>query len=264
MLVWQGKGLGWRRDTPDIRDHRFAAPQSLLPSTLPLTVDLRPHMPGVYDQGQLGSCTANAIGAAIEYGQRRERRHEFVPSRLYIYYNERVLENSVASDCGAEIRDGIKSVATQGVCQENPPGGRYSDITIWPYNEQAVYTRPPEICYTEAAKNLVKGYARVDASVDALEQCLAVGFPVVFGVSLYSSFESDLIARTGVVLMPQPNERSLGGHAMLLVGYLHNDRLWIVRNSWGTGWGQRGYCLMPYAYLTNPDLASDFWAIRLV
>lgn len=259
-MAWQGKGLGWRHDTPDMRDHLFSAPQSLLPATLPLSVDMRPQMPGVYDQGQLSSCTANAIGAAIEYALRHEKRHEYVPSRLFIYYNERVIENSAASDCGAEIRDGIKSVISQGVCPESP----YPQRAVWPYNEQAVFSRPPEECYRDARTDLVKGYARIGQSVEQLEQCLAVGFPVIFGTTLYQSFESDLVAHTGVVLMPQSNEKSLGGHAMLMVGYLHNDRLWIVRNSWGKGWGRGGYCLFPYQYLTNPDLADDFWAIRSV
>jgi C1A family cysteine protease len=262
-LAWQGKGLGWRHDLPDFRDHRFSAPQTLLPQTLPVTIDMRPHMPGIYDQGQLGSCTGNAIAAAIEYQQRQERRHEFVPSRLFIYYNERQIENSVASDSGAEIRDGIKSVVSQGVCQENPPPP-YSDLTVWPYNEQAVFSRPPEVCYVQAKKNLVKGYARVGQSVSELEQCLAIGFPVIFGIAVYSSFESDQVARTGVVPMPRSSEESLGGHAVLCVGYFHHDRQFIVRNSWGTGWGQHGYCLMPYDYLTNPDLADDFWAIRSI
>lgn len=262
MLVWQGKGLGWRKDIPDFRDHRFAAPLTLLPASLPLTVDMRSGMPGIYDQGQLSSCTANAIAAAIEYLQRKDRLHEVVPSRLFIYYNERVMENSVASDCGAEIRDGIKCVISQGACQENPPSGRYSDVTIWPYHEPAVFARPLEACYAEAHKNLVKGYARIDQSVEAFEQCLAIGFPIVFGMALYESFESELVAHTGVVLLPQTTEKSLGGHAMLIVGYLHNDRLWIVRNSWGPGWGKNGYCFIPYSYLINPDLADDFWAIR--
>jgi C1A family cysteine protease len=217
-------------------------------------------MPGIYDQGQLGSCTANAIAAAIEYAQRKERYREYVPSRLFIYYNERVMENSVASDSGAEIRDGIKSVISQGVCPESP----YADRAVWPYDEPAVFTRPVEACYADAHKDLVKGYARVAQSVDAMEQCLAVGFPIIFGMTLYTHFESDLVARTGVVLMPQMSEKCLGGHAMLIVGYFHNDRLFIVRNSWGKGWGQKGYCLMPYAYLTNPDMASDFWAIRSI
>lgn len=258
MLAWQGKGLGWRKDTPDFRDHRFSAPITLLPTTLPLEVDMRPRMPGVYDQGQLSSCTANAIGAAIEYLQRKNHLHEYVPSRLFIYYNERVRENSVASDCGAEIRDGIKSVILDGVCPESP----YPERAVWPYSEPAVFTRPLEQCYTDARKDMIKGYAKVGQSTDAFEQCLAIGFPIVFGMTLYESFESDLVARTGVVLLPQTTEKSLGGHAMLIVGYLHNDRLWIVRNSWGKSWGQRGYCLVPYSYLINPELAGDFWAIR--
>jgi C1A family cysteine protease len=258
--AWQGRGLGWRRDTLDFRDHLFTVPQMLVPATLPLVVDMRSRMPGIYDQGQLSSCTGNAIAAAIEYLQRTGRRREYVPSRLFIYYNERVMENSVASDAGAEIRDGIKSVVKVGVCPESPYPGR----TVWPYNEQAVFARPLEDCYKDAATDLVKGYARVEQSVAALEQCLATGFPIVFGAALYESFGTEAVARSGMIPLPQTSEKLSGGHAILLCGYFHNDRHFIVRNSWGKEWGQHGYCLMPYSYITSPDLCGDFWAIRSI
>jgi C1A family cysteine protease len=105
---------GWIPDLPDHRDHLFAAPSRVL-SALPQSADLRSSCPGVYDQGQLGSCTANAIAAAIEFDQLRDQLVDvFVPSRLFIYYNERDMESTVASDSGAMIRDGVKSVATVG------------------------------------------------------------------------------------------------------------------------------------------------------
>src|SRR5437870_13626801 len=104
---------GWIPDIPDQRDHLFAAP-ILAPQTLPAKVDLRKKCPPVYDQGQLGSCTANAIAGAVEFDQMKERLPQiFVPSRLFIYYNERVIEGSVDSDSGAMLRDGIKTVASQ-------------------------------------------------------------------------------------------------------------------------------------------------------
>src|SRR3989440_2703094 len=111
-------GYGWIPDLPDQRDHLYAAPPPVV-SALPPSSDLRPHCPPVYDQGQLGSCTANAIGAAIQFDRMKQNLSpNFVPSRLFIYYNERVMEGTVSTDSGAQIRDGIKSVAKQGACPE--------------------------------------------------------------------------------------------------------------------------------------------------
>src|SRR4051812_30846987 len=108
---------GWIADLPDHRDHLYAAQPAFL-RALPARVDLRPRCPNVYDQGDLGSCTANAIGGAIEFEQLKQKLKAFVPSRLFIYYNERVLEHTVESDSGAQIRDGMKVVAKLGAPPE--------------------------------------------------------------------------------------------------------------------------------------------------
>jgi C1A family cysteine protease len=107
-------------------------------------------------------------------------------------------------------------------------------------------------------------YQRVDnRSVEAIKTPLAEGHPVVFGFSVYDSFESDQVAKDGVVPMPQKGEELLGGHAVLAVGYDDGSKMFIVRNSWGPKWGREGYCMMPYEYLTNTDLADDFWVIQM-
>ena len=243
---------GWRPDTPDHRDHRF---RMAAPSALPAAVDLRPHMPGVYNQGSLGSCTANAIAAAIEYNLRRERLTEFVPSRLFIYYNERDLEGTVAVDAGAEIRDGIKAVASLGAC---------SETIDWPYDEAKFTAKPPDGCYAVARKSLVTEYAAVERSTLALRQALAGGEPVVFGFTCYEGFESDAMRRSGILDLPAAGEASVGGHAVLMVGYDDVTQRFIVRNSWGKSWGLRGYFTMPYGYAADPGLADDFWVIRTV
>src|SRR5262249_21513787 len=117
------KRYGWVPDFPDHRDHLYAAPVVNL-SALPAKIDLRPHCPPVYDQGQLGSCTGNAIAGAIHFDRvKQHKTPDFVPSRLFIYYNEREMEGTVSSDAGAQIRDGIKSVSERGDCPE----------TQWPY-----------------------------------------------------------------------------------------------------------------------------------
>jgi len=245
---------GWVPDLPDARDHLYAAPPRYL-SKLPPSVDLREGCPKeIYDQGNLGSCTANAIGAAFEFALLKQQLEDFMPSRLFVYYNERVKEGTVDSDSGAMIRDGIKSVNKQGVCPE----------TDWPYDISKFAERPPDSCYEEAMKHQVLSYQRVPQLLNQLKGCLANGFPVVFGFTVYESFESDQVAQTGEVPMPGAGEQVLGGHAVLAVGYDDATQRFLVRNSWGDGWAQGGYFTMPYTYLVDRTLAQDFWAILQV
>lgn len=244
---------GWRPDKPDFRDHVVSLPWKSKEALLK-GVDLREtgKLPPVYDQGNTSSCTANAIGAAIEYGRLWQSKPGFIPSRLFIYYNEREMEGTVNfPDAGAEIRSGIKSVANQGVLSED----------VWPFDVDKVTVKPPETAYQEATKNIIKQYCRVPIALHNIQNVLAHRIPVVFGMSIYTSFESNAVAQSGIVTMPSNTESMVGGHAMLIVGY--NETHFIVRNSWGSGWGEGGYCYIPIEYITNTSLADDFWAIFL-
>jgi C1A family cysteine protease len=247
-------GYGWVHDLPDTRDFMYAAPLDRLSKGLPPSVDLRPQCPPVYDQGQLGSCTGNGIAAAVEFDQRKLGTKEFMPSRLFIYYNERVMEGTVNQDSGAQIRDGVKSVATVGA----PPE------TDWPYDIKKFAQKPPGTAYSDAKQDLVSSYARVAQNLSQMQGCLAEGYPFVFGFTVYESFEGDAVAKTGIVPMPSSGEHVVGGHCVVAVGYDNAKRVFMIRNSWGVAWGIKGYCLMPYEYLLNPNLASDFWTIRTV
>jgi C1A family cysteine protease len=248
------KRYGWIPDIPDQRDYLYAAPPAFL-RALPPRVDLRPQCPPVYDQGQLGSCTSNAIGGAIEFDQMKEKLPQiFVPSRLFIYYNERVIEGTVNTDAGAMLRDGIKTMAKQGACPE----------PMWPYLIAKFKTKPSAACYTEAAKHTAVSYQRLVQSLSQMQGCLASGYPFVFGFTVYENFESDTVARTGHAPMPESGEAVLGGHAVCAVGYNTARRWFICRNSWGTSWGMKGYFTIPFAYLTDSDLCADFWTIRVV
>ena len=244
---------GWQPDLPDHRDFSYAAPRAVI-KKLPKLVDLRPTCPPVYDQGQLGSCTANAIGAAFEFEQMKQKITSFMPSRLFIYYNERVIEHTVDNDNGAQIRDGIKSVNKQGVCPEK----------IWKYDINAFAKKPLAKCYSEAMKNQVLSYQRVVRDLNSMKGCLAEGFPFVLGFTVYDGFESAAVAKTGKLEMPKKNEKVQGGHAVLAVGYDNSKKRFIIRNSWGTGWGLKGYFTMPYQYLEEENLSDDFWTIRIV
>ncbi|HMK30896.1 MAG TPA: C1 family peptidase [Terriglobales bacterium] len=243
--------FGWIPDLPDPRDLLYAAPPTVL-AALPQNVDLRSQFPGVYDQGQLGSCTANAIAGAFQFDQRKLNLKEFVPSRLFIYYNERKIEGTVDQDSGARIRDGIKTTVKTGVCPESD----------WPYIIQQFVGPPPPQTLVDAPKNRAISYHRVTQSLNQMKGCLAEGYPFVFGFTVYDSFESPQVAKTGQVPMPAPGENQIGGHAVVAVGYDDSQQRFIVRNSWGDAWGMKGYCTMPYAYLADSSYSSDFWTIR--
>lgn len=244
--------LGWKKDLSDQRDIKFKV---TAPKPTPPLIDLRPLCPPIYDQGELGSCTSNALAAAYEFEKMKQKQSFFMPSRLFIYYNERVMEKTVKSDAGAALRDGIKSLNIQGVCPED----------MWKYNIKKFATKPSSKCYSTAKKNEVQQYLSINnTSLNDIKQCLALGFPFVFGISVYESFMSDEVAKTGIVPMPKLNESLEGGHATLGVGYDDSKKMIITRNSWGLDWGINGYFYLPYDYITSSQLASDFWTIRLV
>jgi C1A family cysteine protease len=244
--------FGWLPDLPDARDVCYSAPRSVM-KKLAAKIDLRSACPPVYDQGQLGSCTAFSLGGAFQFGQKKQKISNWIPSRLFIYYNERVLINTVNSDSGAYIRDGIKTMNREGVCAE----------TNWPYDISKFTQKPPAACYTKALTNQVLSYMRVDnRSLYQMQSCLAEGYPITFGFTVYDSFRS--IGKNGMMPMPKPSEQVLGGHAVLAVGYDNAKQVFIVRNSWGSTWGDKGYFYMPYAYITDTNRCDDFWTIRLV
>jgi C1A family cysteine protease len=249
-------GLGWIRDNPDPRDHIYAPPSSVL-SSLPSRVDLRGKMPPVYNQGEFNSCTANAVAAALQFDEIKQggsTKASNRPSRMFIYYNERLVEGTEEKDAGAQIRDGIKSVAKQGDCPER----------LWPYKKANLTVKPYAKCYLKARRYRAVEYQRMQHRMDQLKTCLASGYPFVFGFRVYESFLGRSVRETGLLYMPKVNEKGVGLHAVLASGYDDQANRFIVRNSWGKKWGVGGYFTMPYDYLLDPELAHDFWTIRVV
>jgi C1A family cysteine protease len=243
--------FGWKKDLPDDRDH--ICKLEAMPG-VSRNVDLRKtgHLPPVYNQGDTNTCTGNAIAAAVQYGMRCQSKADFTPSRLFIYYNERLMEGTTSVDEGAYIRDGIKSVASQGVVNED----------LWPFDKTKITVKPTENVYTEALKGVIKQYSRVPIKLENIQNVLTHGIPIVFGATLYDSFLGNDVDANGLVPMPDKNENVIGGHAMLMVG--SDSKHFIVRNSWGPEWGDDGYCYFPHEYLIDENLADDFWAIFLV
>ena len=239
----------WKPDKRDSRDYKYSVTQKVIPNI----VDLRPYCSSIENQGNLGSCTGQAIAGAIELLNKRNKKPTDV-SRLFIYYYERLLLGTVNYDSGAYIRDGIKVTNHYGASLESH----------WPYDIRKFRQEPISEAKVDALKRRVTRYERVtsfDGCIDALNN----GYPIIMGFHVYSSFMTNNVARTGN--MPYPNtkrERLLGGHAVLLVGYNKTKKVFIARNSWGTNWGDKGYFYMPFNVVTNTSMSSDYWIIKSV
>jgi C1A family cysteine protease len=238
----------------DSYDHRDVLRAVRLKASIPTSVDLRKIVKiPVYDQKDIGSCTSNALAAAHLFAQKTTEGSgtAIEPSRLDIYYRERELEGTINEDAGAMIRDGIKVLASGGVCPEN----------LWPYVISKFKTPPPANATAAEKQHKILTYARVQASSLAVKQAIADNDPVVIGITLYASFEAESTLKTGIVPMPKKSETALGGHCVLLVGYDDAKKTFILQNSWGTGVGDKGFFYLPYDYI-DIGLGSDFWTIK--
>lgn len=257
---------GYYPDIPDDRDHKkvYDVHPSVKNGSIKV-IDMRDHCPPIFNQGKLGSCTANAICANYEFIFMKEhgltKNNADIFSRLFVYWNERELENSTDKDSGASLRDGILSIHTNGVPLEQ----------YWPYDISKFAEKPDEKAYIAALKHVSIKYARLDRDINQLKQCLAEGNPFVFGFAVYESFECEDIAKTGIMSVPTEKEKLLGGHAVMAVGVDENKKCFIVQNSWGDTWGDNGFFYMPYDVMfgspkQNLEITSyttDFWCIEV-
>ena len=237
------------KDKPDSRDYLYQPTLTITPTV----VDLRQYCSPIEDQGNLGSCTGNAIAGSIELLNKRNNKYKDI-SRLFIYYYERLIEGTINYDSGAYIRDGIKATYTYGAPLES----------LWPYDITKFRTLPSKPAITDASNRKVKLYERVldhNGCISALNN----GYPVIVGFNVYSSFETNQVARTGIMPYPDPaKEQLLGGHCVLLVGYDKQTSRYIARNSWGPYWGDKGYFYMPFQVIQNTQMSFDFWIIKSV
>lgn len=237
-----------KKDKYDERDHLFARPP--LKIVLPAELDLRSGCSPVVDQGELGSCTANAMGSGLrEYLEIKNQQVFVALSRLYLYYHERLLEGTVNEDSGAKIRDGMKVLKKRGICPE----------VLHPYDISKFTVAPSQEAEDEAGEYKIGFYQRLNTLID-VKRSIYEGYPVVLGMAVYESFESDSVAKTGIVPVPKNYEQVLGGHAMLIVGYkkIKQTLHLIVRNSWGTDWGDKGYCYIPASFIRK-GIIFDLW-----
>jgi C1A family cysteine protease len=251
----------WRSD-PFI--HRFRNFHSVYPQdSLPAKVDLRSQMPPIVDQLDIGSCTANAWAYLLGYiaklasqkkvSEPEEFNSVFAPlSRLFIYWNERVIQGTTDQDSGASLTEGMQAVQTWGVCKE----------VMWPYSERNEFKRPSTVAFAAGLQHKVPEGMQIAQYLNAMKSALQAGFPFVFGMSVYESFEA--VDSSGFVSMPDViHEQLMGGHALCCCGYDDEKQVFIVANSWSAAFGDKGYCYLPYAYLTDQQLSSDFWTVRI-
>jgi C1A family cysteine protease len=242
----------FKADLPDIRDFNYSDFYSApVTSAMHSLIDLRPLFLPVQDQGNLGSCTSFAITGALEALEKIDNKPQNKLSELFVYYNERTIEGTINYDSGATLRDGIKSLVKFGTCNES----------LWPYAIKKYTKKPTLSAYLNGKSHLITSYYRLNTLVD-IQNCLKQGYPFVLGIAVYESFESDSVSQTGIVPMPGPNESCLGGHAVCCCGIDLNKKVCIVRNSWTSGWGDKGYFYLPIDYVTNSNLTSDMWTVR--
>jgi C1A family cysteine protease len=233
---------GWKRQKADLRDVRRTLACSSV--RLPTVFDLRDSMPPVKDQGSLGCCTGFATAAPINR-LAMEMGLDFRASELALYYRARKKEGNEQEDAGAVIRDVLK-VAIEIPSEEQ-----------WPYMPSRFRDPPPK------GKNSVVGYLAVDPTLAHIKDTLFSGCPVIFGMDVYESFESEEVAKTGIMPIPSLEESKLGGHAVCMVGWNDSRLAFLVRNSWGETWGLNGYFWMPYKYAIS-EHCSDFWTILAI
>lgn len=267
-IALKGKKMVYRckPDIPDYRDYmkNYQVHHSIRSGRTKI-VDLRNHCPSIYTQGKLGSCTANAICGNYSYMYMKEndleQKDELFFSRLFVYYFERDIEQKVKTDSGASIRDGMKVISKMGIPEEK----------YWEYDINKFSDKPSQESLIKALNHIVILYKRLDKDLNQMKQCLMDGDAFVFGFLVYESFESDDVAETGVMTVPKNGEKLLGRHAVMAVGFNDYKQCFIVRNSWGTEWGDDGYFYMPYEFMFGapehdaeiPAFTSDYWTIEV-
>lgn len=243
--------FGWIPDVPDKNDQLF---KLVAPVYVPKNASLRSSAIKVVDQGPIGSCVGNSTSNLHYFVQIKEgAKNPQYGSRLFVYYNTRKREGTVKVDAGCMIRNAIKSITKEGICPEK----------LWAYDPEMFDDKPPAVAYAEALNHQAITYSRL-MGLQQCKECIASGYPFVFGFSVYESFMGSDVARTGKARLPKKGERLLGGHAVMAVGYDDATKMLLCLNSWGISFGDKGYFYLPYEFILEEDLSDDFWTIKRV
>ena len=203
----------------------------------------------MFDQGQLGSCVWNAVAGMIADNQPSDE----LLSRLWGYWKTRVYERTTHEDAGCTARGALKTLAKSGCAPESD----------WPYDVAKAFVQPNRKSYVDAKHQVVDSYERIPPGLDAMLDALAMGKDFIIGLALFGSFDSDQVARDGMVPMPSHGEGGPYYHEVRCVGYHSRGRVLICRNSWGNQWGDDGDFYLPFDYANSPDLVIDVWTVTL-
>ena len=250
-ITIRSRKYGWYPDIPDTRDKFINFPEILKFRNM---ADLRDtgNFGKVYDQGNLGSCVANALCSIIEYESNRNKNLTINPSRMFLYYNQRVIQNTTEYNSGSTIRDGTKILNKLGVCDESR----------CQYNESFFNVKPSVDAYIDAQNYKGIKYKKVQCNLKCIKSALTLLYPIIFGFSVYETFDDpDGVENTGIMELPKNDEKIIGGYAALIVGYDEDNERVLVQASFGTDWGIDGYFWMPYKFLLS-GACSDFWIIE--
>lgn len=245
---------GYVKDKLDPRDYVYKVNKNIVQAKLPPKFTLSKTMPPVLDQDSLGSCVSNAVCNALGFLNLKINKPVNLKSRLFNYYNTRVLEGTVNSDSGCQIRNAIKSCNQIGNCYEK----------TWPYQIARFKDKPASGTYVEAKNHKITVYQRVTQTRNAIKACLVSGFPIIIGFMCYNTLFNPSVERTGDILPPTRRDYIIGGHCVLITGYNDVTQRYEIMNSWGADWGKSGYGSIPYSYIENPNHAFDFWQIQKV
>jgi C1A family cysteine protease len=248
--------FGCEPDIVDPRDYRLKAGlDPVFREEIDLSHDLG--FEEIRDQGSLGACTSFATTDMVRYVRYKTKLSYWEPSQLFTYYATRKLRNTINEDSGATAREALKSTVDYGVTKDN----------FWPYDITKFAEEPPKQAWDDALTHQSLAYFRLDQTLNDLIGCLSDGYPFTFGMKLYQSFIDYQKATFFNVIIPIPDrkkEKYLGGHCMLAVGYYkrNDEYIIIVRNSWGIGFGTRGYVHIPLSLMLDPEVTFDFWTLR--
>ena len=239
--------LGWIRQKEDLRDFRSVVHQDIIGAT-PMKYSIS--TPFVYDQGQIGSCVANSSCLVFINSLNKIRpQNNFLPSRLFVYYNARKMEGCESQDSGCIIRDAFKSINKEGLSQE-----KYCK-----YNETRFAKKPSLVAYSSGRKHQSITYASVDQNIDVIKKTIFAGYLVSFGTNVYRSIMEAYWFSSGI--MPTTNlGQSIGGHAITIVGWDDSIKCFEIQNSWGSNWCKNGKFFIPYEWIISQE-CSDFWTI---
>lgn len=206
------------------------------------SVSLKEYFTKIKDQGQIGACTVFAISSIYEYILKRNSEEEADLSESFVYYNVRHLEGKELEDTGSSFQDVIASIGEQGICTES----------LHPYTRSLSDT-PSDEAYLDGETRRITKAMNVNVALNDIKSAIQEGYPVAISLKIFDSFKANL----GFVRRPSDEEiesGDFGYHAMVVVGYSDDTKFFLVRNSWGEHFGDKGYCYIPYSYISDPEL----------